>query len=245
MASWRPSLRGKFKESEEITSFYLVPIDGKPVMDFKPGQYIGLHLWINDEEFRRNYSLSAYPNGKTYRISVKREPGGVVSNYLHDHVQVGSELLLNAPSGAFVLKPGTRPIAFISAGVGVTPILPLLQEALGTGRHITFIHCARDSKVHAFKEQIENAAKRHPMLSHYYCYDRDEGLDAPPHGIGYLTLDHLKAWLPPAQEGVRDVDVYFLGPKPFMRMLKKQLDEVGVPRDQVRYEFFGPAAALQ
>ena len=55
----------------------------------------------------------------------------------------------------------------------------------------------------------------------------------------------LPAWLPPAQDGVRDVDVYFLGPKPFMRMLRSHLREAGVPDGQVHFEFFGPAAALQ
>jgi nitric oxide dioxygenase len=51
----------------------------------------------------------------------------------------------------------------------------------------------------------------------------------------------LARWLPPS----RDVDAYFLGPKPFMRQLKKQLRELGVPESQTRYEFFGPASALE
>lgn len=235
----------KVVESGEITSFHLAPVDGGTVMDFAPGQYIGLHIFVNGEELRRNYSLSASPNGQTYRISVKREPGGVVSNHLHDHVHVGSELLLNAPSGAFTLVPGSRPITFISAGVGITPILPLLQQALGTGRQLTLIQCARDSNVHAFKQHIDSSAAHYPQLERYYCYDHHEGQETDaPHGIGYLTLDHLQQWLPAAQEGRRDVDVYFLGPKPFMRMMRRQLMDAGVPDDQVHYEFFGPASSL-
>lgn len=236
----------KVVESAEITSFHLAPVDGMEVMDFAPGQYIGLHIYVAGEELRRNYSLSDSPNGETYRISVKRENGGVVSNHLHDHVHVGSELLLNAPSGAFTLVPGARPIIFISAGVGITPIVPLLQQALGTGRELTLIQCARDSKVHAFKEHIDRNAENHPQLQRYYCYDHDEGLEAhAPHGVGYLTLDHLQQWLPPAQDDLRDVDVYFLGPKPFMRMMCRQLKEARVPEDQIHYEFFGPASSLQ
>ena len=89
-------------------------------------------------------------------------------------------------------------------------------------------------------------AARHPQLSRYYCYDRHDGdADPAPHGIGYLTREQLEAWLPEAQDGVRDVDVYFLGPKPFMRMMRRHLQQAGVPDAQVRYEFFGPAAALQ
>lgn len=233
-------------ESAEIVSFRLAASDGQPVMDFKPGQYIGLHLWMDGEELRRNYSLSASPDGYTYRISVKREPGGVVSNHLHDHVQVGAKLQLNAPSGIFTLQDGARPISFISGGVGITPVLPLLDQALATGRPVTVIQCARDAHVHAFRDTIDAAAADHPQLSRYYCYDRDDGAgEHRPHAVGYLTREQLEAWLPPAQDGVRDVDVYFLGPKPFMRMLRSHLREAGVPDGQVHFEFFGPAAALQ
>lgn len=73
----------KQAESEEITSFYLEPVDGQPLLAFQPGQYIGLRLDIDGEEVRRNYSLSAASNGREYRISVKREAGGRVSNYLY------------------------------------------------------------------------------------------------------------------------------------------------------------------
>ena len=74
----------KVQESDEITSFYFAPDDGGALLDFHPGQYIGLRLVIDGEEMRRNYSLSAAPNGREYRISVKREPDGKVSNHLHD-----------------------------------------------------------------------------------------------------------------------------------------------------------------
>ncbi|MDE9537432.1 NO-inducible flavohemoprotein, partial [Xenorhabdus bovienii] len=90
-------------ESDEITSFYLAPDDGKAILDYLPGQYIGLCVTIDGEELRRQYSLSAAPDKKMYRISVKREPGGKVSNYLHDHMMVGRSVNLMPPSGDFTL----------------------------------------------------------------------------------------------------------------------------------------------
>lgn len=96
----------KVKESEEITSFHLQAEDGGPLMEFLPGQYIGLRLEINGKEERRNYSLSAAGNGREYRISVKREPGGVVSNALHDMPE-GTIVELFAPAGEFTSRPGT------------------------------------------------------------------------------------------------------------------------------------------
>ena len=213
-------------------------------MSYEPGQYLGMKLTIQGAELRRNYSISGLADGKGYRISVKREAGGVASNYLHDDVEVGTVLELNAPSGAFVLKPGTRPIALISGGVGITPMIPMLDQALKSGRQISFIHCARNKGVHAFRGVVDAAAQGNQQLNHYYCYDQAADGEAVSDAVGYLDPVLLDAWLPGAAAEHRDVDVYFLGPKPFMRAMRRHLREIGVPDNQVHYEFFGPAAAL-
>ncbi|WP_439887021.1 NO-inducible flavohemoprotein [Pseudomonas sp. MBLB4123] len=226
-------------ESEEIVSLYLAPEDGGALLDFQPGQYIGLRLWLDGEELRRNYSLSALGNGREYRISVKREPGGRVSNYLHDRLQVGGRLELFAPAGDFVLRPSSKPLVLISAGVGITPALSMLEAARASGRPIHFIHCARHGGVHAFGDWVAGQAIEHPQLKHYVCYSEPREGDAAD-AQGLLSREQLDAWLP----AERDLDAYFLGPKPFMAMVKRHLAELGVPASQSHYEFFGPAAAL-
>jgi nitric oxide dioxygenase len=227
-------------ESEEITSFHLQPSDGGALLDFVPGQYIGLRLLLDGEELRRNYSLSAAANGREYRISVKREPGGRVSNHLHDQVHAGDELELFAPAGDFTLGHSRKPLVLISAGVGITPLLTMLEAALPGGRPIRFIHCARHAGVQAFAAHIDALAAAHPQLQRFYCLEEaraGDGADAH----GRLSRELLQRWLP----AERDLDVYFLGPKPFMAALKRNLRELGVPEAQTRYEFFGPAAALE
>jgi nitric oxide dioxygenase len=230
----------KVAESEEITSFYLQPVDGGALVDFQAGQYIGLRLSIDGEELRRNYSLSALSNGREYRISVKREPGGRVSNHLHDHVQEGDELELFPPAGEFILEDSTRPLVLISAGVGITPALSMLEAALDGARPIHFIHCARHGGVRAFGEWIDSLAARHPQLRTFLCYSTPRDGDLAD-AYGLLSRELLAEWLPDG----RDLDAYFLGPKPFMALVKRHLRELGVPEAQSRYEFFGPAAALE
>ena len=232
----------KEAESSEITSFYLEPVDGAAVIAHQPGQYIGLRVVIDGVEQRRNYSLSAASNGRSLRISVKREQGGKVSSYLHDQVQVGDVLQLFAPSGHFTLQEGSKPLVLISGGVGITPTLPMLQAALPTGRAITFIHCARDRGVHAFREKIDALAAANEQLTRRYCYDQMQPGDAVDESNvqGHLSAEQLGQWLPAS----RDADVYFLGPRGFMRSVKQSLKELGVPDAQVHYEFFGPAEAL-
>ena len=227
-------------ESAEITSFYFEPTDKLPILPAEPGQYIGMKLIIDGEEIRRNYSLSALANSGQYRISVKREQGGRASNFLHDNLPVGSTIQLFPPSGEFVLRDSHKPLILISGGVGITPTLAMLEAALSTEREVRFIHCARNGSVHAFRDWVNDLAARHSQLKHYYCYGEDDGVSPAAHKVGLLSLEQLGEWLPEE----RDVDVYFLGPKGFMGVIKRHLRELGVPEHQSHYEFFGPASAL-
>lgn len=239
----------KEAECQEITSFYLEPVDGLALLDFAPGQYIGLRLEVDGQEMRRNYSLSAAADGRTYRISVKREPGGVVSNHLHDQVQVGSVVDLFPPSGEFTLVDNERPLVLISGGVGITPTFAMLEAAMARtpSRKVCFIHCARSSRVHAFRHAVETMAQQNPNFSYFYCYEQDSADpedDANPYVVGRIDESLLTRWLPVLSAGVRDVDAFFVGPKPFMQQVQRSLHALGVPDRQARHEFFGPASAL-
>ncbi|MTW13368.1 NO-inducible flavohemoprotein [Pseudoduganella eburnea] len=227
-------------ESDEITTFVFRPADGEPVLDFEPGQYIGIRVVVDGQEQRRQYSLSAAPNGMTYQISVKREGSGKVSGFLHANVNEGDTVELFPPTGAFKLAEGRRPIVLISGGVGITPTLAMLDQALETGREIRFIHAARHGGVHAFRQHIDGLAERHPQLKRHYIYAEERAGQPQADAIGMLGNKELGEWLPQS----RDVDAYFLGPLPFMKAVKRSLHELGVPEAQTYYEFFGPAKAL-
>lgn len=154
----------KVKESDEITSFYLRALDGTPVPDFQPGQYITVKVVIPGEKFvhNRHYSISEAPGKDYFRISVKREadkePVGIVSNYLHDYVNEGDRLDVSAPAGDFVLNTAEEePVTFIAAGVGITPLLSMFETLVNKGskRKITFIQAARNENVRAFHEDLK------------------------------------------------------------------------------------------
>ncbi|HKS13280.1 MAG TPA: NO-inducible flavohemoprotein [Pseudomonas sp.] len=232
-------LARRVEESSEIVSFHFAPVDGKPVLKAEPGQYIGVQLFIDGAEQRRNYSLSALCAGDEYRISVKRETGGKVSSHLHQHLKVGDTLQLFPPAGDFTLAPSDKPLVLISGGVGITPTLAMLEAALDTGRAVHFIHCARNAGAHAFRDWIDAQAARHPQLKRFYCYAEDDG-SAQADAVGLISQEQLGQWLP--QD--RNLDAYFLGPKAFMAAVKRHLEALGVPAQQSRYEFFGPAEAL-
>lgn len=229
-------------ESEEITSFYFAPEDGKAILAFTPGQYIGLRVFIDGVEMRRQYSLSTTYQSELplYRISVKREPGGKVSNYLHDHLTIGKQIDLFPPSGEFTLATSDKPLVLISGGVGITPLLAMLEAALPSGRPVYFIHAARHAGVHAFRHKLDELAQAHPQLQRFFCYQQQREQDPAADAYGYLERDLLAGWLPEST----DLDAYFVGPKAFMQAIKTHLAALGVPAAQSHYEFFGPAAVL-
>jgi nitric oxide dioxygenase len=231
------------RESELIASFYLEPVDGDPLLDFTPGQYLTLVLTVDGEPVRRNYSLSDAPGKPWYRISVKREAGGRVSNWLHDQAVVGTVLQAQAPCGDFTLEaqaPATRPLVLVTGGVGITPAMSMLESAAPSGRPIRFIHAAHNGGVHAFRARVDELAANHPNLSVTYVYDQPRPEDAP-HLTGFVTPELLARELP----ADRDVDLYFLGPKPFMQAVYRNGLALGVAANRMRFEFFGPLEDLQ
>lgn len=241
---WRGSRRfrvaRKERESDVITSFYFEPVDGEELLSFDPGQYITVLLTVDGQPLRRTYSLSSKPGAGFYRISVKREEGGVASNYLHDHVEEGSEIELLPPAGHFVLRRNERPLVLLTAGVGITPAISMLDATAVSGREIHFIHCAINSRVHAFREHVDGMAELHPNVHPHYLYSNPLPGDIA-HGTGFIGAETLSSQLP----GDLDVDLYFLGPKPFMRTVWKLAKELGIPPSQVHYEFFGPLEELE
>ena len=158
----------------------LEPVDGEPVPDFEPGQYIGIYLQPESSENRciRQYSLSDAPNGKTYRISVKREGSGdtqgLISHYLHNDVNVGDVVQLSPPSGDFFLDSrADTPVVLISGGVGQTPMLSMLNSLIGkrSNRQIHYVHSAINSQVHGFADHVRALAEKHDNLSQTLFYD--------------------------------------------------------------------------
>ncbi|HEX2011021.1 MAG TPA: NO-inducible flavohemoprotein [Roseateles sp.] len=230
----------KVVESELITSFYLEPVDGEALLAFAPGQYLTLVLGIDGETVRRNYSLSDAPGKPWYRISVKREEGGRVSNWLHDHIEPGMVLQAQAPAGEFTLDGAAeRPLVLVTGGVGITPAMCMLEAAAASGRSIRFIHAAKHGGVHAFRERVEQLAQAHANVRALYVYDEPRPGDTP-HAVGRLDQALLGQQLPDD----RDVDLYLLGPKPFMQSVYASGLALGVPAAQLRYEFFGPTEEL-
>jgi nitric oxide dioxygenase len=252
----------KEKEAEEITSFYLEPVDkGLKLPMFKPGQYISVNVFVDELDGgvwqARQYSLSDAPGKDYLRISVKREPGievgepkhmthpGYLSNVLHDKKDVGDVVQVTHPFGDFYFEEKEEeasPVVLISAGVGLTCLLSILNTLVeeGSSRPMSWIHGARDSKVRAFRKHTDALAARHDNLHTLYFSSAPRECEVKGrdyHIQGRLNLDSVnKALLFTDNDKTR----YFVcGPTPFMLDIEAKLKSLGVTSDRISMELFG------
>ena len=238
----------KTMESELVCSLVFAPVDGQQVLDYLPGQYLGVKVkpaMAANIEIRQ-YSLSDQANGRTYRISVKRETlpqPGLVSNYLHDEVQVGDVLELLPPAGDFYLQPEPAPTVLISAGVGLTPMLAMLETLVAAGQNtpVWFLHACENRAQHSFVSRLHSLAQQQDNLQQHYWYQQATVADLQTGQVtaGLMDLIARRDQLP-RQQG----QFYLCGPAGFMQSVKTQLLQLGVAATSIHYEVFGPHQAL-
>lgn len=241
----------KTKESDVVTSFYLAPVDGKAIMKHKPGQYITVKATIPGQKYlhMRQYSLSDAPGSEMYRISVKREDAkgeysdGIVSTFMHETVQEGDILPISAPSGDFIVDTeDTRPLVLISRGVGLTPVMSMLEEVTRKQpeREIHFIYATYSSNMHPMKERMEQIAKEHKNVHMTFVYNKPLVEDEGKYDYkGYVDETLLKKLIP-----TTDVACYFCGFEDFMRTVSDALKSMGIKDEDRHFEYFGPQLGM-
>lgn len=232
-------------QSTQVKSFVLSPADGSAAPAFRPGQYMSVAIELpGGLRQLRQYSLSDAPDAQHLRISVKREvagketPAGMVSNWLHDNVQVGSVIKASKPFGDFQPDAeGTDPIVLLSAGVGVTPMISVLNRIaqVAPQRHVIFAHAARNAAHHPHQEDVKQALARMPNLQTIYFYEEEhEGQDKGGYELGRMKISSLPKW------DKDQAKVYMCGPLPFMQQQWADLIAHDVPQQALHREVFGP-----
>ncbi len=235
------------QESADVRSFELAAEDGTALPAALPGQYIVVSLRPKPDApaIVRTYSLCGAPGAATYLIAVKNERG-LASGFLHENVQVGHGLEISAPRGAFTLARGTTPVVLMSAGVGVTPTLAMLNAAVATDgvspRDVWWLHSARNKSHHSFAGIARGLVGSVKHGHQWITYSRPGSDDRP--GVDFDRAGHLS--VPLMQEiGVpRDADFYLCGPAQFLEDLQAGLKAWGVSPSHIRIEAFGPAPGL-
>lgn len=238
------NIAAKKKESELVTSFTLVPVDGKNVINYQSGQYLGVEVMPSGSEYTeiRQYSISQAANDSSYRISVKRElgcdnPHGVVSNYLHDHIAVGDTVSLYAPAGDFYFVDRKTPVVLVSAGVGITPMQSMLEtlEQQGYQHPVHFYHACKGIEQHSFDTRNQSICDEQAWDYKVWYHNSASELPNKFKGLMHFDCESLP---------LNDGHFYLCGPIGFMKFAKQALLDKGVADERIHYEVFGPHESL-
>jgi ferredoxin-NADP reductase/MOSC domain-containing protein YiiM len=227
------------RESTTVSSIHLAPADGSQLPAVQAGQYLTLRVTGAGEPAPvRSYSLSSAPDAGTYRISVKREPHGVVSSYLDGKVRLGDVLDAAAPRGEFVLDASTGPVLLISAGIGVTPVLSMLHElaASRSARDIWWLYGARRPAEHPFAAEAHALLKSLPHTREcvFYSAATPQERRRASAGAGRLSAAKLGELGIPAA-----ASAYVCGPASFMADMQAALSSAGIGAASIHTELFG------
>lgn len=241
----------KVNETDDVTSFFLAPLPGdSPVLQHKPGQHLTLTLPIaENSSISRSYSLSNYGQHQDYfRISVRRDPFGVGSRFLHDNVHVGDLLDVQNPAGSFTYDPSSvesfeTSVLFLSAGIGVTPILSMLHAFVKRGapnrsKRAMWVHSAKDGHHHAFKNEVEELRKTAAgALQTYVSYTRPCPEDGGSYDFkGRIDANMLSKIIPEVEAPT--LKVFMCGPNGFISAMEALLQDIKVPLSNIAYESF-------
>ena len=234
------------KESDNVTSFILTPVDGKPLSAFQAGQFVVLRLLVDPGKpaVLRSYSLSDLPAADHFRISVKSESNGIGSLFLCNHTHEGDELEVSAPRGNFTLRSSQTPVVLLSAGVGATPVMSMLHALVAekSQREVWWIYGTRNSVDHPFAEESRSLLRQLSRGRGYIVYSRPDAtdqvgtdFDAPGHiDIAFLE----KIGVPQSS------DFYLCGPPSFLQNMHDGLRNWGVLAGNVHTEIFGSLEAI-
>ena len=211
-----------------------VPAEIADLYRYTAGQFCAVRGTIDGQTVSRCYSMSSAPAvDERLALTVKRVPGGVMSNWLHDHVAVGDELDLMPPSGLFCEQPGETPILAFSGGSGVTPVFSIVKQVLATAeRRVRVLDANRDHDSVIFRHELDRLTATHPdRLAVRHHLDAD---------AGFLTADDIAEFV----GDDTDAHVFVCGPAPFMDLVEEGLIRAGIPCEHIAIERFVNAAVL-
>jgi ferredoxin-NADP reductase/MOSC domain-containing protein YiiM/ferredoxin len=233
-------------ESDAAISIRLEDPTGVALPAARPGQYLTLRLRPDKEQpaVLRNYSLSGPPGAGYYRVTVKRERGGAASGYLHTRLAVGDRLDIGAPRGTFILDGTNAPVLLISAGIGATPVLAMLQALAHehSDRQVWWLHGARNGREHSFAAEARALVASLPNARARVYYSRPGSEDLA--GRDFERTGRLTASLLAELELPLEAEAYICGPAAFMDEIGTGLAALGFDASRLHTEPFGPAAGL-
>lgn len=226
------------QETHDARSFVLdVPAELADTFGYKAGQFCTFRVRITGEQHLRSYSMSSAPEtDRDLTVTVKRVPGGVVSNWFNDRVAAGDVLELTRPAGVFCVRNSERPVVAFCGGSGITPVMSIAKSALAaTVRPVRLLYANRDRASVIFDDELRSLGDRQAGRLDVHLHLDTDG--------GFLDAGTVAGFAASAAPGL-DGDFYICGPGPFMDLVEATLLGAGVDAGRISIERFdGPGEA--
>jgi ferredoxin-NADP reductase len=216
------------------------PLGGVLPFNYLPGQFLTFTVLTDGKPVKRSYTIASSPTRQDYaEITVKHKEGGEVSGYLHNLVQEGDLLECSAPSGSFIFTGREcKCILLIGGGVGITPLMSVIRYLTDRSwpGDIFLLYSCRTPQDFIFRHELDYLRGRYPNLRVTVTVSRPEGTDwkGP---TGRITPELIVQSVPDLASRY----VHLCGPVPMMEGVKKILADLGVPKERIKTEAFGPA----
>ena len=225
----------KSKQTDNVTSFKLVPVDNGKMPEVKAGQYISVRVFVKGQDLiqPRQYTVfkddtTPLPIAGKKREGVEKSPAGMVSNTLHNDINEGDVVEVSFPVGEFNLPEGNGELCLLSAGIGITPLFAMLKEAVQKDptRKISFVHVCKNKEAIPFREELALVVKEGNVS--FEVFETSEH--------GRPSEDFFKSLVS------QGADYCICGPVPFMKLAASELVKNGVAENKIHAEKFGTGA---
>ena len=225
----------KSKQTDNVTSFKLVPVDNGKMPEVKAGQYISVRVFVKGQDLiqPRQYTVvKADATSLTIAVkkveAVEKSPAGMVSNTLHNDINEGDVVEVSFPVGEFNLPEGNGELCLLSAGIGITPLFAMLKEAVQKDptRKISFVHVCKNKEAIPFREELALVVKE--GNASFEVFETSEH--------GRPSEDFFKSLVS------QGADYCICGPVPFMKLAASELVKNGVAENKIHAEKFGTGA---
>jgi ferredoxin-NADP reductase len=223
------AVKAVVEETGDTRSYVLdVPPELRNAFRYRPGQFCTFRVRVGDNELMRCYSMSSTPDlDPDLTVTVKRVPGGAVSNWINDQIAPGDLVEVTKPAGVFVPHVREVPVIAFCGGSGVTPVFSIAKHVLATStRDVKLLYANRSKDSVIFADDLSTLEARYAgRLELRHHFDSDGG---------YLDRRAIEHFI----DGTLDADFYICGPAPFMDLVESTLLEAGVDAAAISIERF-------